>query len=393
MNKRSNASHSQWSDLPIDLLDKIAGCLETQSDLGRFRSVCRGWRRSAPAPSHLKASRVLRLPWLPICDEFDEPDYFGLKEFTVYSIEPLPSSTHNDDTPSAAATRPWIVMLRFTKPGTAHLRDLADLSRVRKVDEGLPKVLDLRDYQVREICTTYRLCIRENYRDPCAFSGEYFDFECFRETEGGFMGLVLEYGGGLYAWKMGGKEWTEISVTLEEDFHSYIVGYHKGKFFVVSKTGWTLTVDPISLETKEVAHEMQQHRVLLHRYLVGSSEDLFLVEREYVDDEVSCGYEFSVSKLDEHKGVWVLEEGELKDHVLFIAYNNWSALVPAKHLPGYLRNCVYFADYDLSGCCDHPSSYFQVAEIRGGLQEGWQLCPRTKCSKLFWPPPTWLKKS
>ncbi|KAJ4835460.1 hypothetical protein Tsubulata_033822 [Turnera subulata] len=94
MSKRSNASHSQWSDLPIDLLDKIAGCLETQSDLGRFRSVCRGWRSSAPPPPPLKASRVLRLPWLPICDEFDEPYYFGLKEFTVYSIEPLPMDCH-----------------------------------------------------------------------------------------------------------------------------------------------------------------------------------------------------------------------------------------------------------------------------------------------------------
>ncbi|KAJ4832936.1 hypothetical protein Tsubulata_022977, partial [Turnera subulata] len=205
-------------DLPADLLDKIAGCLKTQSDLGRFRSVCRGWRSSAPPPPPLKASRVIRLPWLPICDEYDEPSYFGLKEFTVYSIEPLPSSTHNDGTPSAAAAaRPWIVMLRFTKPGTAHLRDLADLSRVRKVDEGLPKALDLRDFQ------------------------------------------------------MGGGKWTEIRVTLEEDLHSYIVGYHK----------------------------------------VGSSEDLFLVGRDNFED----GYEFSVSKLDEHKGDWVPVEGGLKDHI------------------------------------------------------------------------------
>ncbi|KAJ4834968.1 hypothetical protein Tsubulata_048919 [Turnera subulata] len=366
MNKRSNASNSQWSDLPADLLDKIAGCLKTQSDLGRFRSVCRGWRSSAPPPPPLKASRVIRLPWLLICDEYDEPSYFGLKEFTVYSIEPLPSSTHNDGTPSAAAAaRPWIVMLRFTKPGTAHLRDLADLSRVRKVDEGLPKALDLRDFQVREICTTYPLYIRDcNGND--SFSCDYFVFDCFRDTEGGFMGLVLVKGGGLYAWKMGGKEWTEISVTLEEDFHSYIVGYHKGQFFVVSEnTGWTLTVDPVSLETKEVVQEMQQDRVYLYRYLAGSSEDLFLVGRDNFED----GYEFSVSKLDEHKGDWVPVEGGLKDHVLFIAYDNWSALVPAKHLPGYQRNSVYFADFDLYGCCDHPSSFFLVAEIRGGLQE------------------------
>ncbi|KAJ4835463.1 hypothetical protein Tsubulata_033829 [Turnera subulata] len=157
------------------------------------------------------------------------------------------------------------------------------------------------------------------------------------------------------------------------------------------------TVDPISLEIEQVASTIESFcEDNPARYLVGSSEGLFLVNKltpyDLDADGYKLSYEFRVWKLDEERQEWVEEEEGLKDHVLFIA-SDWSALVPAEFLPEYKSNCAYFADDDVVERCDHPVSDFLVCELGKGPKEAVQLCPGSSCSKFFWPPPSWLNQN
>ncbi|KAJ4850631.1 hypothetical protein Tsubulata_020098 [Turnera subulata] len=384
----------QWCDLVTDLLSKIAGCLENQCDLRRFRSVCRSWRTSTPRPplpAHpLEPYRFLKLPSFPAERHYGD-DTLVLVMFTVYSIEPL--HQHQEDNTTAIATRPWVVKLKFWCRDTVRLSELSDsnliVEGIHTLD--LPKVLDLRDYQVREICSAYYherefICDTSRVR-----SGS------FCKTEDGFILLmVARFKNELCMWRVGDDDWTLVDVTVE-GFHGWYetVGCHNGKFYVVGDYGLTVTVDPISLEIKQVASNAESLREdRLHRFVLGwSEEDLFLVDMLSPDDLDIDGdklsYEFRVWKLDEKRLKWVEEEEGLKDHVLFIA-NDWSALVPAKLLPGYKRNCAYFADG--FGCCDHPASNFLVCELGRGPKEAVHLCSGSS-SNFFWPPPSWLNQN
>ncbi|KAJ4830865.1 hypothetical protein Tsubulata_033959 [Turnera subulata] len=382
----------KWCDLPSELLNHIAGSLETQCDLRRFRSVCRSWRNSTLPPPPPKPSRTIYLPpfWDDGKDEYSPK--IELKETSVYCIESLPSTTHHhhQEGAAAAAARPWFVRLRFTESGTAVHEDLATGHPVLKETHKreLRKVLDLRDFQVREICKAYHLWVE---------SDEYFIVSyCFVETEdGSLMGMVLgdKVTYSLF-WKMGDDHWTGIDITQDGTLLDELVGYHKGRFFVVSLSGLTHSVDPVSLEVNQVGVAAIQW-FPGRKYLVGWSGDLFLVDKrgpEDFDEELDFEFEFKVRKLDEQQQEWVGGEDGLEDLVLFIAYG-WSAFVPAKHLPGYGSRCVYYADVDFIDRCYHPASCFMVSEMGGGLHEALQLCPGSSCSNLFWPPPNWLDKN
>ncbi|KAJ4834383.1 hypothetical protein Tsubulata_007323 [Turnera subulata] len=400
--RRARPRRRQWCDLPSELLDKISGCLDTQSDLRRFRSVCSSWRNSAPPPPPPQASRILHLRSFPGSSSSSSKPV-KLEKFTVYSIQPLPSTTPqprwmrllgNFAAPTAP-TRPWLVKLRFSESGTVSFLDLANSrSTVRETHmRELPKVVDLRDYHVREICSGY-----QDYGEPYEVNW------CrFCETENGFMLMVVNSvpEPNLYVRRMGDDdEWTLVDVSVKGllDFDSVMVGCLKGKFYVANVvSGLTVTVDPVSLEMKQVAPAKEYFSSgHMQKYLVASSQDLFLVEKLTPDeleiDGVILSYSFIVSKLDERRQEWVEGEEDMKDHVMFIA-NDWSALVPAELLPGYRRNYVFFVDDYGDQYCNHPASNFLACEIGGGPKEAVRLCPRSDCFRVFWPPPPWLNKN
>ncbi|KAJ4822609.1 hypothetical protein Tsubulata_021940 [Turnera subulata] len=114
-----------------------------------------------------------------------------------------------------------------------------------------------------------------------------------------------------------------------------VVGYHKGKFYVVSSTGRTLTVDPVSLEMKQVVpgrgtngaigswrRKKKENLVVMSRYLVESSSgDLLVVDKcvpkvaadgEAFAQRRDLGFEFAVRKLDEQRQEWIPEINCLK---------------------------------------------------------------------------------
>ncbi|KAJ4841482.1 hypothetical protein Tsubulata_041824, partial [Turnera subulata] len=119
-----------WSNLPADLLEKIAVCLQNscRPDVLRLRSVCRSWRSSIPAPPVVPNS-LLKLPTPPYID-------FYLKECIVYSIQPI-SNPH---------ATPWLVRLEFSESGTEILPVVG--KKNVGTEFSRPMSLDLQHFRV-----------------------------------------------------------------------------------------------------------------------------------------------------------------------------------------------------------------------------------------------------
>ncbi|KAJ4835462.1 hypothetical protein Tsubulata_033828 [Turnera subulata] len=391
----------RWCALASDLIRKISGHLDTQCDIRRFRSVCRSWRSSTlPLPPKTTTS-VLHLPGFDLGEDDNNTNnsHCTLTESTVYCIEPL----SKPNTATAAADHPgsntnttpcWVVRVQFSESGTVIFKDLASPYPIRAADaQLLPKELDLRDYEVREICNAYHLSY-EGF--SISRATRVAVSSCFSDIGEGFMVMVLKKYGGLAIWRFGDDRWTNIELTPWEDFPFHSIAYHKGKFYAVDEAGGTISVDPVSLEIHQVVHPM--HPSHCDKYLVQAFGDLFLVDYScFAPGDLQFGhlgfedlhFGFEVRKLEEERHEWVEEEDGLNDRVLFVTHD-WLALVSARDLPGYKGHCVYFVHRLFnSSSCNHPGSRLMVLDA-GSVR---CLCRNPHCSKLFWPPPTWLQKN
>ncbi|KAJ4831908.1 hypothetical protein Tsubulata_047267 [Turnera subulata] len=369
-----------WCDLIFDLLDLIAGCLESPCAVRRFRSVCRSWRDATPPPPPPTPSPTLELPSLN-----GGGDYcFKLIRSTVYIVQPLSNGRHE-----TVATKPWIIMMEFLGANIFTFRDLAYGSEVRTIDYSeLPKLVDLREYDVVEVSSYYDL---ETVPDSVDVD---IDSKCFCERDDGTFCMIL-VAGDLYVWKLGNKKWAKVDNTVDVLLEYESVRCYEGKFFALLRTGVTVIVDPVSLEMQKLTEAVDADLVDSEFSFVDSdlTGDLLLVmmNKRYPDlfhDEML--YQFGVRKLDD-SGAWIVDDSAL-ENLYFIGYT-WSGVVPAKYLPGYNKGSVYFANDQVNSRCQHPASVFLLAKIGGGLGEALQVCPAAHCSQLFWPPPKWFNQS
>ncbi|KAJ4830866.1 hypothetical protein Tsubulata_033962 [Turnera subulata] len=395
----SNPPHktmdSNAHTLASDLLWKISGHLETEPDVRRFRSVCNCWRSSTP-PLPPKATPVLRLPVFSPNPGEDSSHYCTLTESTIYCVKPLRPKRF---TTTTGASPCWVVRLQFSESGTVIFKNLGSPHPLEKESEEaklLPKVLDLRDFQVREICKAYTLeFVNQNGGSSYDRDIKVAVSSCFSEIGDGFTVMALKKEGNLLGiWRMGDDKWSfDIGPALEMIprmcFHG--IAYHKGKFYVVDEDGGTSTFDPVSLE---IRHQVVPREYIssADKYLVQAFGDLFLVAYtcSVPDVLLLMHVGFRVRKLDEQRGRWVREESGLKDRLLFVT-PDWLGLVLAKDFPGYKGNCVYFVHHlpIVSGYNHLPRSSLLDPDP-GSVRF---LCGFPCCSKLFWPPPTWLRKN
>ncbi|KAJ4824776.1 hypothetical protein Tsubulata_035924 [Turnera subulata] len=277
-----------WSDLPIELLEKIVSCLENSYlHVLRFRAVCHSWRCSIPFPPLVPS---LSLP--PVVDD----TLYQVEEFAVYSVQPA----HH----LSLTTTPLVLRILSSKPesedGVISPRALNPPRLATK------SFLDLRDYRVKEIWLDYWLSPDDGFRSPpkrVAISSS------FRNIGEGFSVMVLRPGKGLALWKLEDERWTFMrnSYTLwvtEDDS----VEYHNDKFYV---------------------SDCHSGRVVV------------------LDARMNITQVTRTSWLDEKKGEWVQLQHELKERLVFVGEDSSFSIV-AKHFPEYKANTLYFHDHLLN---------------------------------------------
>ncbi|KAJ4835840.1 hypothetical protein Tsubulata_035333 [Turnera subulata] len=344
-----------WSDLPTELLQEIAGCLRSSRlDIIRFRSVCGSWRSSAA-------------PYLPSRHDFTH-------YITVYSIQPF----------SDAGATPWFPGILHSDTGKGFIMDLLSKNTGdifgKETAGSLPKVLNLQDFRVEEIRKVYVLKTSGIQLTKVVVSGITF--------------LTIDFRGKLLVLRWIDGRLSVITIIMkEEDFCD--VAFRGGKFYAFTCRGLVITVDPDSLNINRVVPTEKPVREIgfpYHEFLVVESHgDLFSVcaseDRKHV-------VRIEVKRLDEGQHQWVDVKDELKDHVLFVG-DICRFSVSAKDYPGYKANCVYFFNYygrsrQPQPYCHHQDTHFLILDVEDGQAR--RFCNHSGCSHYFSTLPTWLSE-
>ncbi|XP_028776714.1 F-box protein SKIP23-like [Neltuma alba] len=353
-----------WSDLPSELWPKIAKSLHNHVDLVRFRSVCKSWRSSIPSS----------LPNSPSLFPFQIPHpinpskFVFLSQSTIYRIESphQPSSSHKG----------WLIKLEGqSNPSQSHaLRLLNPLSdrKISKSRISSRRILNLLDYRAVELYKSYSL-------QECGFPIKkvvFFPTSCWSDVNDSVACCIYQEGK-LALFKRGDNQWR-----LVDDLNYYYddVIVYKGQLYVTDRWGTISWIDTSSLKLIQYSPPLCGfgHK----KHLVESCGNLFVVDRYYDSEPRRPYYEasvvnFKVYRLDEEWGTWV-DVKDLEDRV-FILGNSCNLSVSANDFAGYAGNCIFFIDiFDV-----------RVYNLGDGSTMTLELDPCT--SKLFWPPPSWLR--
>ncbi|XP_031287348.1 F-box protein SKIP23-like [Pistacia vera] len=203
-------------------------------------------------------------------------------------------------------------------------------------------------------------------------------------------------GGKLGVWRKGDEEWTTINFGSDRIFFEDVV-YHNDKFYALTSMGHAITVDLKSLKVSEVSGPMGNGN---YKYLVPSCKELFFIDKPFFEDFIQCGFEddsdersypvsLNVFKLDEENHVWFPVMNDLEDRVLFCS-SDCSFSISAKEFAGCKKNCVYFTDDSFDkGRDDHPGWDAGIYDLEDDTVGALSDFP--EYSKIFWPPPVWLK--
>nr|XP_023890191.1 F-box protein SKIP23-like [Quercus suber] len=442
------ANSPQWSGLNRDLLEKIAKCIDTRTDVLHFHAICTTWRSSIPLPPKTSLPPLIKLPFPIGPNPRLNPKHrghFTLKESTIFSIEPITKIS----TSYYYTTKTWLIKIEFltasNEPNTkVLLKEPLSSFAFEGLNQKLPKVLNLLDYkdsEVSKVCGLEFIAVGKNL-DEIEFVGFHFIkinliwiFFQQQQTQAhklysprrpysrassktrirkvvvsdskkdqDFAVMAVHTGAKLGVWKMGDKKWTNIDDGRERALYDDAV-YYKGKFYAVDITGLAISVDS-SMKIKKVVHPLPRFGFGhggQFKYLVKSPDELFLVdkyydvEREMFEDErLDFDSESSdfplylmVYKLNEEECEWVKVES-LGDLALFVG-DDCSFCVSVNDYVGCKANCVYFTEDSFSkgGRDDYPGYDTGLFDLEDGTASPLSAFPGY--SKVFWPPSTWLK--
>ncbi|KAJ4826037.1 hypothetical protein Tsubulata_033854 [Turnera subulata] len=358
----SSPQNGCWSDLPLELLEKIVSCLENSYlHVLRFRAVCRSWRSSTPLPPRIPS---LMLPPLDV-----ESEPILIKELAVYFVQQAVSGTGS--TP---------LLLRAHE--TSDVMILEELFNPLPLEERNRRTeLDLIDFRVRELWFDYSL----QSDDGCvvAFTDSVAVNSSFRKTDcGRFTAVAWIYNRSVFAmWRMEADMWTTTTYSALPPLRSFVYcndklyahDYFTGPVVAISAT------KPDCIELRPVAQAKLDTVRPYNLFLVESFGDLYLVTEYYSEPY------FVVEKLDDEEegGEWVKPGDEWKERLLFLSSSSSFSLM-AKDFPEYKANCIYLPGiYNFYGT--GPSG-IGVFDMEDGTAMWW--CDYYDCPE----PPIWLHR-
>ncbi|KAJ4826036.1 hypothetical protein Tsubulata_033850 [Turnera subulata] len=368
-----------WSDLPIDLVEKICSCLQIQNnyfDILRFRAVCSSWRRSSPplppmiptlSIPPVNPSRSLRhLYFVP-----DKSYQFELKELAVYSVQPA--------RPSGTGTSTTLLLL------TPSLKS-ADAMVFRGLNTSLPSkyrttVFDLRDFVVNEMWFTYCLVPTDGSTpvDPRLVAVS----SVIRNIGDGFKVMAFIEAQTLAVWMMGGEGWTINCYRIDWTHYFRSVSYGNGKLYALHWSNKIAVIDTTRPRGKEIMQVVQakrdEHGDAVFQYLVESLRDVFRL-CQYPGQEG-----FEVEKLDTEGKLVKLSGVEVEERLFFVGSYHSSFSVRANDFPEYKTNCIHFTSrnsktFPHSYCHHCGSGNIPIFDGKDGRLRSW--CGYYGCLQL-----------
>lgn len=379
---------ANWSQLPVELLQLIAERLRHPFYLLRFRSVCTSWRSSVTIKHHPLPAQF------PVLtnDGTSIDSTFCLSKRTLLLVNaPCALSISNPD--------PWLLKIEDVH-GQMELCHPLSRYPIKPLPSNFPRVLNICNLSIIELGQEYVLkdidFPRINSLD--AATGLYLEkvvFTWLDSKKEEFVLLTIHVSGKLAFFKSDEKEWTIIP-DMPTPYDDVCV--FKGELYAVDNTGRTVLVGVNSTVSKVAEPVFGGDK----KFLVESNGELLLVDKYLSFDYQSPGIydtidhefyglgceravKFNVYKLDEEGKEW-LELKSLGDRVLFLGDDcAFSAL--ASDLSISKGNCIIFRDDSFNeNAQENGIGVFHLGDDRIS-----PLSDYPRYSKLFWPPPNWVR--
>ncbi|XP_061370593.1 F-box protein SKIP23-like [Gastrolobium bilobum] len=378
---------ADWSQLPNSLLHRISECLDSSLSGLRIRSVCSWWRSSCcPIPT----CHPFPFESLIVSSNNNNknPLTFTVSKCTLFLVTP----PHQPQKQQQQTLQPWLIQIRQDPGGRTKLCYPFNCTPIESSTSHFPQQLDLYELRVTELGHKIFLEVMSTSGSPI------FGKVVFVRLGSTFVLLMLVLTIGYFGrLTLGDERLTNFDIcTRYSD-----VCVFKGRLCAVDETGRTVVVGA-DLSVGLVAEPVFGG---VKKFLVHSEGELLLVDKYFVDDNVIDDYDsdgadeakiplpyllrcvrFDVYRLEEDEKKWV-QLRSLGDRVLLCGDDD-AFSVSVSDLCVGKGNCVIFGDYH-SFDIDDPESQMGVFQ----LDEG-RVLPLSDCpgfSKLFWPPPDWVK--
>ncbi|KAL0299294.1 UNVERIFIED_CONTAM: F-box protein SKIP23 [Sesamum radiatum] len=395
-----------WSDLPQELVEKIANCLDTETDVLRFRAICSSWR-SLTRPFRRSLCTPLKLPliWKSYHPLYKDA-YYSLIERNVYRVQ-LPETTE---------PRFWLVMTERSSDDKLRILNPVCGRRIKILPETqLPKLLNTLDFRISEVCKGYTL----RYMNPTGSkeNPKYYFKQVIvsgdaNNDEYGIM--AIDFHNKLWCIKAGDDTWTLASYKWS-NYLNYLDGVnHKGHIYVVDEFRGTLVFDSMFKST-EITRRPVHHHVAQSNLVELYKGELFLVDCYTRGVPLGNGcMRIKISRFDKQSEKWVGTK-TIDNHIIFLGHD-CSFSVPAEEFDGskgtrvfYESEFVYFLTDDAGyRKRDVEEINFVVSdevklkfkELHGhntgvcdfATGKTGSLLMHPEYAAIFWPPPSWLTR-
>ncbi|XP_059460753.1 F-box protein SKIP23-like [Corylus avellana] len=391
-----------WTQLPRELLESIAGKLTIYADYLRFRAVCPSWRSSV-----LNIPRNLppQLPWLMLPQVQTNPfhcAFFDLSTRKLHNLDVLEVTSQG--THCCGSSHGWLIVLDES-PAVLLLNPLTRARLHLPPLSTFPNVVSFNyseagsEYALRDVSgEIYRLSLRE-MRD--SFIKKVVLSSAPLKNKNFIALAILHRFNILVYCKSGDQSWSFVHVAR---FPWEDVIYYNDLFYTVDKNGAIAVCDlnGASPTVSVIRPPLQLGGGL--QYLVNSGDDELLLVTRYVvhvdlqrddtDPYVSCVFycyktvRFEVFRMNWSEPRWE-RVTSLGDRMLFIGENTSISFL-AYDFRGCLGNCIYFTDdcefYDGIYDCfigDHDLGIFKLWD---GSIEPLPFYQRNPHSRSYWAP-------
>ncbi|XP_042478166.1 F-box protein SKIP23-like [Macadamia integrifolia] len=373
------AEARKWSELPGELLQKIAKFLTLYADYIRVRAVCVSWQSAIPkTPNHLpRQFPLLMLPYNPESDT--RVQFFSLAEKKTYRLD-IPFEIHRKFL--RGSCHGWLVTVEDTP-------SVGLFNPFTKVHIELPSFSEFV-YHFQGSDSLSKLVLSSS------------------PSSSDFMAIaILGYSFRLAFCRCRDKRWTAVK---ERDF-SYVdlsssysdVIFYKEKIVAVKTDGEVIIMDVIGshgnstpeVKLKQILRPPDSVRLHFDLSLVESNDDLLIISRPVTLDD-NHDYRtigFAVYKLDfstNSSGAIDAEWSEvtsLGDRMLFLGLDPSSSFL-ASDFPGCKGNCIYFTDQNWHDILEGARKEFEFSLFD---MDDRRIKPLPSYPRgLPWPPSIWV---
>ena len=325
-----------WSDLPIEVIQSIAGFLSKTNDLLNFGVVCKEWLRAVQIST-----------FLPHTLFFDVSK--KLISSSIFILFP----------PNATQVFPWMVLVSETTQGT--IQYFSPFSRT--LISCLPETFDYNQWQPTKLATTFHIIANDHSQTPfSSHFGKYTKLSrlcpLVRSIDHYSLLSLSDVGNVHEIWPFEKRDRT--ASTLSEKFQINDVVEYKRYTYTLRKSG-----ELFAFGTSFYSHHhrcsiskargMNARRKRLVVSLSGNKLYLIVPIRKW-----ATRLQLIVYKLREYRtSSWVWSEVDNfgdSDQVLFITRDICFFVAAAKFPKCKLKNCIVFSD-DAFPICSTPWDY------------------------------------